>query len=271
MGYNGLMRSGITALFILFYCLIFSQVRSIQHGHAHNDYMHKRPLMEALENGFTSIEIDVFLYNDSLIVSHDALGLNKKPDIESLYLKPIQKIIRQNGGSVYKGDSTPVIFMIDMKTSGDETYAKLQGVLNKYSDILAVYHKDSIIKKGPIHILISGSKPFKSLMKEATSYATIDADIADMNKHEYDDVITRYSDPWGSYFTWNGKGRIPTGQKAKLDSLVASAHRLKKQIRFYHIPDNTTAWKVLLDAGVDWINTDKLKEYSQFSQSSFLR
>ncbi len=154
--------------------------------------------------------------------------------------------------------------MIDMKTQGDETYAKLKSVLARYSDILAVYHNDSVVKQGPIHILISGSKPFKSLMKETTSCATIDADIKDMDKRDNDRVITRYSNPWGSHFTWNGKGQMPTGQRAKLDSLVAVAHQLKKQIRFYGSPDNPNIWKTLLDAHVDWINTDELHEYARF-------
>jgi glycerophosphoryl diester phosphodiesterase len=258
------MKFPSTLLLIFFYCLSIAQVQPIQHGHAHNDYMHKRPLMEALENGFTSIEIDVFLHNDSLIVSHDAIGLDKKPDIESLYLRPIQKIIRQNGGTVYKGYSTPVIFMIDFKTSGDDTYAKLKTVLARYSDILAVFHNDSVIKPGPISILISGSKPFKSLLSENTSYATMDADISDMSKRERDRVVTRYSDPWGAHFTWNGKGQMPANQKARMDSLVTAAHQLKKQIRFYGIPDNPNCWKELLDAHLDWINTDHLKEYAEF-------
>jgi hypothetical protein len=80
-----------TSLFVLLTTVCGAQIA--QHGHAHNDYMHKRPLFEALENGFTSIEIDVFLHNNDLVVSHTAAGLDKKQDIEELYLKPIQKIM----------------------------------------------------------------------------------------------------------------------------------------------------------------------------------
>ncbi len=85
------MKTLLLLLFSFFSCFLYGQVQPLQHGHAHNNYMHKRPLMEALENGFTSIEIDIFLHDDSLIVSHDALGLNKKPDIESLYPKTDSK------------------------------------------------------------------------------------------------------------------------------------------------------------------------------------
>jgi hypothetical protein len=250
---------------------VFAQVQPIQHGHAHNDYEHKRPLFEALENGFTSIEIDVYIHNDDLIVSHAAVGLDSKPDIENLYLKPIQKIIQQNGGWVYKGYKQPVIFMIDCKTGGKETYDKLKEVLGKYADILAVYHHDSIIKPGPIQILISGNKPFEFLAKEETSFMTMDADLNTIDKNQYNAITTRYSDPWGTYFTWAGNGEMPDDVKSKLNELVKKAHALKEQIRFYHIPDKPNAWKALLDAGVDWINTDKLKEYAEFWRKRALK
>ena len=38
-------------------------------AHAHNDYMHERPLFDALDNGFRSIEADVFAIGDSLHVA----------------------------------------------------------------------------------------------------------------------------------------------------------------------------------------------------------
>ncbi len=246
-----------------------AQVQVVQHGHAHNDYMHKRPLFEALESGFTSIEIDVFLHKNDLIVSHTAAGLDKKPDIEELYLKPIRKVIQDNGGVVYKGYAGPVIFMIDFKTGGNETYAKLKEILDKYQDILAVYSNDSVIKPGPIHILISGNKPFEPVMKEKTGYATIDAGIQALKQTKYDAVITRYSDTWGNYFAWTGDGPMPADEKARLDDLVAQAHKKGKQIRFYGAPDKEAVWRMLLDAHVDWVNTDKLKEYQKFYITEF--
>ena len=258
------MKLYLVLLAALYFNITSAQTQVVQHGHAHNDYMHTRPLFEALESGFTSIEIDVFLHKNDLIVSHMPAGLDKKPDIEELYLKPIQKIIRENSGRVYKDYPGPVIFMIDMKTSGDETYVKLKEILDKYKDMLAVYHYDSLIKPGPIQILISGNKPFGPVMKEQTCYATIDADVKMLRESKYDAIITRYSDPWGLYFTWTGAGLMPKDEKERLDDLVAQAHKKGKQIRFYGIPDKPGVWKLLLDAHVDWVNTDKLKEYNHF-------
>jgi len=40
-------------------------------AHAHNDYLHPRPLLDALDAGFTSIETDVWLVDGDLLVAHD--------------------------------------------------------------------------------------------------------------------------------------------------------------------------------------------------------
>ena len=39
-------------------------------AHAHNDYWHERPLHDALERGFCSVEADVFLVDGQLLVGH---------------------------------------------------------------------------------------------------------------------------------------------------------------------------------------------------------
>jgi len=257
------MRNSILVIISMF-CAVSLEAQIALHGHAHNDYMHQRPLFEALENGFISIEIDVFLHNNDLIVSHTATGLDKKQDIEELYLKPIQKIIKENGGHVYKDYTGPVIFMVELKTSADPGYKKLKEILDKYKDMLAVYDHDSLVKPGPIQILITGNKPYNAVMNEQTSYATIDGDIQNLKDSKYLHVITRYSSPWNLYFTWTGNGPMPQDEKDRLDTLVADVHKRGKQIRFYAIPDKPAVWRMLLNEHVDWVNTDKLKEYNHF-------
>ncbi len=260
-------------LFILFLfsgCCI-AQIAPLKHGHAHNDYIHERHLFEALENGFTSIEIDVFLHKGELKVSHVAVGLDKKKTIEQLYLDPVKKMIEQNGGSVYKGFSTPVIFMIDFKTGGVETYRKLKEVLKNYESIVTVYQGDSVVHQRAINVLISGSSPVNELLKEDSGMATVDAGVPAMDNAAAGRVITRFSSTWGNHFNWKGKGDMSSAERDKLDSLVVKAHEMKKQIRFYHIPDKPSVWRTLLDSGVDWINTDHLKEYRKFYEKEYRR
>ncbi|MEJ7680273.1 MAG: hypothetical protein WKG06_20945 [Segetibacter sp.] len=62
--------------FIIILGLLFSKSKSysqnihLPNAYAHNDYWHKRPLFEALENGHTHIEADIFLRKGNLIATH---------------------------------------------------------------------------------------------------------------------------------------------------------------------------------------------------------
>ncbi len=40
-------------------------------AHAHNDYEHERPLLDALSHGFCSVEADIYLVDGALLVAHD--------------------------------------------------------------------------------------------------------------------------------------------------------------------------------------------------------
>ena len=55
---------------LFFFCLrTAAQPYSLPHAYAHNDYWHKRPLLDALDNGFTHVEADVYLRHSRLVVS----------------------------------------------------------------------------------------------------------------------------------------------------------------------------------------------------------
>ena len=45
--------------------------RALPAAHAHNDYLHKRPLLDALAQGFCSVEADIFLVDGALLVAHE--------------------------------------------------------------------------------------------------------------------------------------------------------------------------------------------------------
>ena len=97
-------------------------------AHAHNDYEHARPLFDALDCGFGSIEADVHLVNGMLLVSHDAKDVNPARTLEALYLAPLRERVRANGGRVYRGGPT-IVLLVDVKTEAETTYAALDAVL----------------------------------------------------------------------------------------------------------------------------------------------
>ena len=60
-------------------------------AHAHNDYEHARPLAEALERGFGSVEADVWLVDGALLVAHDRKDVKPARTLAALYLEPLRE------------------------------------------------------------------------------------------------------------------------------------------------------------------------------------
>lgn len=232
----------------------------IESGHSHNDYMHEHPLFDALSYGYKSIEIDVWLHDGKLVVSHNPTDLDKKKDIEELYLKPIQERIRANGGRVYAGDTTPTVFMVEFKSEPEAAYIKLKELIEKYKGLFC----DRMGQGGPVKLLLTGNRPWTTLLKGMERYVTADGAISQSADPAPAYIIERVSDPYTDHFTWRGKGDMPSGQKAKLEKLVKTAHEHGRQIRFYACPENENIWRTLLDAGVDWINVDDLGRFAAF-------
>ena len=256
------VKNLLLSVFVCINCLT-SVAQPIAHGHAHNDYLHQQPLFDALVNGFTSIEADIFLHKKQLIVSHTAKNLASKPTLETLYLRPLDSLIQLNRAKGYTSDSTTLILMIDIKSSGDEVYGYLNELLQKYKHLITPYHKTQALHWAPVQILLSGNKPNVKMLED-TTYFTFDEDIDYRNDVTILPYTTRFSGAWGTYFKWKGKGKMSKQEEALLKSLVNQIHRLKKDIRFYHIPDNAAVWDVLLKNNVDWVNTDNLTSYREF-------
>jgi len=244
--------------FVAWFALPAQQI--LDCGHSHNDYVHEHPLFDALSYGYKSIEIDVWLHNGKLVVDHDGVGLDSKKDIEELYLRPIAERVKAHHGWVYDGDTTPTIFMVEFKNDGEACYVKLKELIEKYKGLFC----DRMGRGGPIKILITGNKPWKTLLKGNELYATGDGDISQSCDKTPDYIIERVSDPYGEHFSWHGRGAMPKAQRQKLEELVKIAHDHGRQIRFYALPQNENVWRELLDAGVDWINIDKLEMFAKF-------
>ena len=82
--------------------ILFAQKNTkILPAHSHNDYEHNRPLFDALDCKFKSIEADVYSVGDSLFVAHDSDKIKPGRTLCRLYLEPLKNEIIRNKGSVY--------------------------------------------------------------------------------------------------------------------------------------------------------------------------
>src|SRR5438128_5434685 len=110
------MRGRFTFVAFLLLCAgCAAQPTPLIHAHAHNDYEHPRPLLDALDCGFCSIEADVHLIDGQLVVAHDADKAVPSRTLERLYLKPLRDRLCHHGGRVYPGGPT-VTLLIDIKS-----------------------------------------------------------------------------------------------------------------------------------------------------------
>ncbi len=249
---------------LLFFNYLCAQV-PLAHAHAHNDYRQKKPLLEALENGFTSIEIDVYSHKKRLVVSHLKWNLNRKPSLEELYLIPLQKRIAENGGTVYFGDSTPVILMIDLKQDKGELYQLLKDQLPLYLDL---FERNRAGKKqwGPLKIILSGRPPLDRLLVDSPDFLAVDGYLDALRPELGKALRPRASASFKKHAKWHKKRGLSPADRQKLADLVKAAQNLGIKTRFWATPNDPRLWKILLDMGVDWINVDDLGGFKRFME-----
>lgn len=238
--------------------------KPLPRAHAHNDYEHKRPLLDALECGFCSVEADIWLVKGQLLVAHTPLQWDTARTLEKLYLDPLRERAKANRGQIQLGAT--FYLMIDIKTDAKETYAALAKVLEEYSDILTVW-RDGKTETKAVTVVISGNRDTKSIGEEKTRYAVIDGRPVDLSGTASADLIPWISDSWKLHFKWAGTGAMPEEERKKLRELVAKAHKQGRKVRFWATPETEELWKELLAADVDFLNTDKLKELEKFLRS----
>src|SRR5438093_3517715 len=138
----------------------FNIVVPLIRAHAHNDYEHGRPLFDALERGFCSIEADVWLVDGQLLVAHDRHQVKSERTLQTLYLDPLRERVRRNGGRVYR-NGPEVTLLVDVKSDAEKTYAVLREVLEEYSAMLAAC-RGGIIQTNAIAVIVSGNRAPKT-------------------------------------------------------------------------------------------------------------
>lgn len=253
--------------------------------HAHNDYLHPRPLLDALGHGFVGVEADVFLVGDELRVAHDKQqDWSKVPTLEDAYLTPLAEVVRKRGGSVY-GDGRPVMLLIDLKSEPLSTYRRVHDALAAQQaarpGLFTAYARGAdgkvAVTRGAVDVVISGvTRPKEVMAAQALRYAGCDGRLTDVGPdvkaEDRPEVVPLISDNWNNAFKsdakWDGRGDPPAATRARLKELVEAVHAEGKQLRLWNLPvDGPAVWGLLYDAGVDLINTDDLAGLAKFIHS----
>ncbi len=238
-------------------------------AHAHNDYDHRRPLQDALDRGFNSVEADVWLIDGELRVAHDLDDAVPGRNLESLYLQPLADRVRENHGrGLQAWTRLPVADRHQERRPVD-----VRGDRQGAAEVPRASARSSSTGgrcSGAVTSVISGNRPLDVLKAQKIRYAGYDGRLGPTCSSEMPaSLMPLVSDNWSNNFTWRGLGPMPAAEQAKLHDIVVTAHHAGYRVRFWETPDTPGAareavWRELVAAGVDHLNTDDLHGLEDF-------
>ena len=244
----------LVLLFFIATVTVDAQSEFHPQAHAHNDYEHARPFLDAFTNGFTSVEADVHLRQGRLLIGHESVHAGS-PDLTKLYLKPLDSLLKVHGNNFFSERGIKFCLMLDLKTDGLATLEAIKNELLKFP---------SLQNSNEIELLVSGQVPKVEMLAGQFEGFQIDGRPEDLGKAIPASRMPRISTRFGSIARTERHGNISAESLEKISALALQVHQEGKSLRLWAIPDNPEAWEQLLNAGVDVLNTDKLQALNHF-------
>jgi glycerophosphoryl diester phosphodiesterase len=241
--------------------LAFAASSQHRNAHAHNDYEHGRPLLDALQHGFTSIEVDVHLRKGELWVAHNR-PTSSSQTLEELYLQPMAELFDKHG-VIYPNYAGDFFLMIDVKTEAEETYAAIERLLENYLHIMdtpLINNDDDHIVK----VFLSGNRPMQTLLASSNPSVALDGRPSDLKLEIPAALMPVISERFSRYDPFTPSGKINSDKEENLKRHINAVHAQSKKVRFWAHPDHSDVWEYLLSIGVDLINSDELEELDAF-------
>ena len=236
-------------LVLLFYFTCFYS--SAQLIHAHNDYQKPEPLTHALRHKAFSIEADIYLSGNRLLVAHDKKELATAKTLDILYLQPIIELYGRHSGTITEDSNYAPVLMIDIKENGEAAIAELIKLVSTHRSVF-----DRSVNAKAVQIVISGNRGASSKWTSYPPYIFFDG----RPKETYDsNTLQRVAFISDFYYNYAGKQ-----DSNFIELLVNKIHGMNKLLRLWGSPDNPETWKLLQQQGIDIINTDKVEECSNY-------
>ena len=241
--------------FSIFLILTESSAQGII-AHAHNDYLNEKPLIFALQNGFHSIEVDIYEYQGEIVVSHYGNNLKSKPTLRSLYLEPLRDFLHGN-------QAVDLWLLIDLKQEDESLLDLLHEQIQELGNLFKS-KKSSELR--PVQIVLSGSVQ-RQLIAETDfyEYFYLDGRIHHLESESWDSyLMPLISANITNVVKWNGKNEINAEDKKRINDLVFLANSQGKKLRFWKTRDSEDTWVQLREMGVHVIGTDEVEALAQF-------
>lgn len=241
------MKNYLTTIFLwLLVNQVIGQVYTAQNAHSHNDYAQRKVFHLAYNEGFGSIEADIHLFNNEILVGHNTKDLKVSNTLENLYLKSLV---------AYNQPDRKLQLLIDIKTDAKQTLDQLVILLNKYP---------SISRNKNIKITISGNTVAPAFFERYPNYIWFDGRLSiqytPMQLARVALISEDYYKVIGYKFIWP----LDSVTQEKAKEFIHQVHQLGKPVRLWASPDKPAAWEQFMQWGVDFINTDKITELADF-------
>lgn len=237
-------------------------INPLVQAHSHNDYEHARPLQDALDHGFCSVEADIWLVNGQLLVAHDLSAVRPERTLQALYLDPLRERARTNNNRIFP-DIANITLLVDVKSEPVQTYLALSKVLAGYRDLLTEFTGAGTTTRA-VSVILSGNVAREVVRAEAARLVAVDGRLTDLESNSSATLVPLVSDNWRQHFTWRGVGPMPESDRRKLDDIVKRTHAQGRKLRFWGLVDKPDCWKELKAAGVDVIGADDLAGLAAF-------
>jgi hypothetical protein len=240
----------------MFFCILFSFTCFLSSAqpriHAHNDYQKPEPLINALRNKTFSIEADVYLPGNRLLVAHDKKELATAKTLDSLYLQPIIELFSLHKGTISEDSSYAPVLMIDIKENGEAAITELIKLLSTHRYIF-----DRTVNAKAVQVVISGDRGPSSKWTSYPSYIFFDGRPNEIYDSATLQRVAFISDSYFNYIS-------PQDSISRIEQLVKKVHDLGKLLRLWATPDIPASWKQQQQLGIDIINTDKVAECRKY-------
>jgi hypothetical protein len=210
-----------------------------------------------------SVEADIFLRHGQLRVAHTVLGIRKRKTLKNLYLEPLRKRIKEQGGKVYSKGPMEFELMIDLKDGGPDMMLALKKQLLEYQDILTIYTGGKKVP-GAVRVILSGGQNPRDYRLDDPRVYSSDGGLPLFDTTLDSSLVPRVSTSYRGQLKWRGRGPIPPDEKQKLQQMMAHAKQYGRKSRLWATPNKEAIWKEQLDAGQYWINVDDLARFRKF-------
>ena len=223
----------------------------ISHAHSHNDYEQKHPLLDAAASRITSVEADLYLEGEVIMVAHDRGKWHG--EFESLYLKPLNEFWQKHALPVRDGET--FLLWLDLKDGSLALRQHLHRLLEAYP---VTSHADPAHAR--VQVILTGDKTGKeAFVKEYPSELI----SRDSNDYAQDDppgspAWSWYALDWKKIGTWNGEGSMPASERQRLVEIVGRIHANGRKVRLWRHPATLRFWQEASSSGVDRLGTDTM-------------